>query len=155
MRIAGTRSWPADVTLGAVWTYRTDRPFTASAGVDLDGNRNNDYVPGTKKGDGNRMDMTQFLQLVNDFRATRRLAPIPESQIESDDYSRVDLRVSKAFDVGVSRVEVIGQVFNAFGTVNLGGIGVTRQTSALSNAFGRILGAQPLQQGEIAMRVTW
>ena len=34
-------------------------------------------------------------------------------------------------------------------------IGVTRQTNALSNAFGQILGAQPRQEGELAIRVTW
>ena len=32
-------------------------------------------------------------------------------------------------------------MFNLFGTDNLGGIGITRQTNALSDAFGRILGA--------------
>jgi hypothetical protein len=146
---------PFDITLGAVWTLRSDRPFTASAGVDLDGNRNNDYVPGTKKGDGNRMEMSEFLGFVNSFRATRGLAPIPESQIDSDNYNRLDLRVSKAFQLGVPRVEVIGQLFNVFGTTNLGGIGFTRQTNALSDAFGRILGAQPRQQGELALRLTW
>jgi hypothetical protein len=146
---------PFDITLGAVWTLRSDRPFTASAGVDLDGNRNNDYVPGTKKGDGNRMEMSEFLGFVNSFRATRGLAPIPESQIDNDNYNRLDLRVSKAFQLGVPRVEVIGQLFNVFGTTNLGGIGFTRQTNALSNAFGRILGAQPRQQGELALRLTW
>lgn len=153
---SGAVALPADFTLGLVWTFRTGRPFTASAGVDLDGNRNNDYVPGTKKGDGNRMDMGEFLGLVNAFRATRNLAAIAESQIESDDYQRMDLRVSKAFSFGSGpRLEAIAQVFNVFGTVNLGGIGVTRQTNALSNAFGRILGAQPRQQAELALRMTW
>jgi hypothetical protein len=146
---------PWDVTAGMVWTYRTDRPFTASAGVDLDGNRNNDYVPGTKKGDGNRMDMDEFLGFVNAFRASRNLAAISEDQIESDKYQRFDLRVSKAIQLGVGRVEFIGQLFNAFGNINRGGIGVTRQTNALSNAFGRILGVQPRQEGELAIRLTW
>ena len=59
---------PFDITFGGVWTLRSGRPFTASAGVDLDGNRNNDYVTGTKKGDGNRMDMAEFLGLINTFR---------------------------------------------------------------------------------------
>ena len=72
-----------------------------------------------------------------------------------DKYQRFDLRVSKAFQLGAPRLEVIGQIFNLFGTVNLGGIGVGRQTNALSNAFGRILGAQTRQQGEVALRVTW
>lgn len=152
---SGAMVVPGDVTVGLVWTMRSSRPFTASAGVDLDGNRNNDYVPGTRKGDGNRMDMAQYLGLVNAFRATRNMAAIQASQIDSDSYNRMDVRVSKAFRLGVPRVEVIGQVFNLFGTVNSGGIGVGRQTNALSNAFGQILGAQPRQQGEVALRVTW
>jgi hypothetical protein len=101
------------------------------------------------------VDMGEFLGLVNAFRATRNLAPIPESQIDSDNYNRMDVRASKAFQLGGPRLEVIGQVFNLFGTTNLGGIGFTRQTNALSNAFGQILGAQPRQQGELALRVTW
>ena len=152
---SGAMVLPWRVTAGAVWTYRTDRPFTASAGVDLDGNRNNDYVPGTKKGDGNRMDMGEFLGFVNTFRASRSLAAITEAQIESDKYQRFDLRVSKAMQLGVGRVELIGQLFNAFGNINRGGIGVGRQTNALSNAFGQILGVQPRQEGELAIRLTW
>ena len=152
---SGAMVLPWSVTAGAVWTYRTDRPFTASAGVDLDGNRNNDYVPGTKKGDGNRMDMGEFLGFVNTFRASRNLAAITEAQIESDKYQRFDLRVSKAVQLGAGRVELIGQLFNAFGNINRGGIGVGRQTNALSNAFGQILGIQPRQEGELAIRLTW
>jgi hypothetical protein len=146
---------PGGITVGGVWTLRSGRPFTASAGVDLDGNRNNDYVAGTKKGDGSRMPMDEFLGLVNAFRATRNLAPIAESQIESDKYNRMDLRVSKSFSFADRRLELIGQVFNVFGTTNLGGIGFTRQTNALSNAFGQILGAQPRQQAELAVRLIW
>jgi hypothetical protein len=152
---SGALVLPWQITAGGVWTYRTDRPFTASAGVDLDGNRNNDYVPGTKKGDGNRMKMDEFLGFVNAFRASRNLAAIPESQIQSDKYQRFDIRVSKAIQLGVGRVELIGQLFNAFGNINRGGIGVGRQTNALSNAFGQILGIQPRQEGELAIRLTW
>ena len=75
-----------------------------------------------------------------------------ESQIQSDSYNRMDLRVSKAFQMGGTRLELIGQVFNLFGTTNLGGIGITRQTNAQSAVFGQILGAQPRQQGELAIR---
>ncbi|HEY6361837.1 MAG TPA: TonB-dependent receptor [Vicinamibacterales bacterium] len=149
---SGATLIPGDVTIGAVWTLRSSRPFTATTSVDLDGNRNNDYVPGTKKGDGNRMPMDQFLGLVNAFRATRNLGPVSESQIQSDQYNRMDLRVSKAFQLAGNRLELIGQVFNLFGSTNLGGIGITRQTNAQSAVFGQILGAQPRQQGELAIR---
>ena len=145
---------PGDITLGAVWTIRSDRPFRATAGRDLnrDG-ANTDYVPGTKKGDGNRMDADEFVDLVNAWRAQNGLGAISAGQIDSDDFNRLDVRLSKSFSVGGERsFELIAQVFNVLGRTNLGGIGVGRQTNALSNAFGQILGAQPRQEAELAVR---
>jgi hypothetical protein len=52
-------------------------------------------------------------------------------------------------------VELIGQVFNLLGRTNLGGVGSSYQTNARSADFGRILTAQPRQQGEVAIRMTW
>jgi outer membrane receptor protein involved in Fe transport len=145
---------PWDLTLGAVWTGRTSRPFSARAGRDLNADgANTDFVPGTHKGQGNR-DLD--LGLVNTWRAANGLGPISADQIDSSKYNRTDVRISKAITLGGSRrLEIIGQVFNLFGVDNLGGIGVTQQTNALSNAFGQILGAQPRQQAEIAVRTSW
>ena len=53
------------------------------------------------------------------------------------------------------RLELIGQVFNLLGTDNLGGVGSTQVTNALSDSFGRILTAQPRQQAELAVRFAW
>ena len=142
---------PGDVTLGGVWTLRTNRPFSARAGRDLnvDG-ANTDYVPGTHKGQGSR-DLD--FGLINAWRAQNNLGPISEDQIDSDDFNRFDFRASKSFSVGGDRsLELIAQVFNLFGRTNLGGIGVGRQLNALSNAFGQILGAQPRQEAELAVR---
>jgi hypothetical protein len=142
---------PGDVTLGGVWTLRSNRPFSARAGRDLnrDG-ANTDYVPGTHKGQGNR-DLD--IDLVNAWRAQNRLGPISEDQLDSDDYNRFDVRASKAIGLGGDRtIELIAQVFNLFGRTNLGGIGVGRQLNSLSNAFGQILGAQPRQEAELAVR---
>jgi hypothetical protein len=100
-----------------------------------------------------------MLTAVNAYRATRNLAPIPASQIDSLTYSRTDLRASKAISFGGSRkIELIGQVFNIFGVDNLGGIGgggTPYQTNATSAQFGEILTAQPRQQGEVAIRYAW
>jgi hypothetical protein len=151
---SGAMIVPGDVTLGAVWTLRSNRPWRATAGRDLnlDG-ANTDYVPGTKKGEGSRRDVDDFLADINAWRAQSNLAPIAASQIDSDSFNRLDVRVSKAFDFGTDRsVELIAQVFNVLGRTNLGGIGVGRQTNALSNAFGQILGAQPRQEAELAVR---
>jgi hypothetical protein len=46
----------------------------------------------------------------------------------------------------------VGQVFNLFGTNNLGGIGTSQTTNALAATFGQTPSAQPRQQGELAIR---
>ena len=51
--------------------------------------------------------------------------------------------------------DVIGQVFNLLGTDNIGGIGSSWVTNALSSEFGRIQTAQPRQQAEVAARIAW
>jgi hypothetical protein len=52
-------------------------------------------------------------------------------------------------------MELVGQVFNLFGTDNLGGIGSSQVGNATSITFGQILTAQPRQQGEVAIRYLW
>ena len=46
-------------------------------------------------------------------------------------------------------------MFNLFGRDNLGGIGSSFNTNALSDAFGRLTTAQPRQQAELAVRVVF
>jgi hypothetical protein len=58
---------------------------------------------------------------------------------------------------GNRKLEVIGQVFNLFGTNNLiasGGVG-SYVTNALSDSFGKILTAGNRQQAEVALRYAW
>ena len=51
------------------------------------------------------------------------------------------------------KVDVIAQVFNAFGTTNLLPPGAGSYVdNTLSDSFGKILSAQPRQQGEVAIR---
>jgi hypothetical protein len=147
---------PADVIAGVIVSYRTPTPFTPSAGIDLNNDGStNDVVPGTHRGMGNR-DSAAMLAAVNAYRASRNLAPIPESQIDNNTLKKVDVRVTKGFVVGGSRkIELVGQVFNLFGWDNLGGIGSSQVSNATSITFGQILTAQPRQQGEIAIRYSW
>jgi len=152
--LSGGFQLPWDMVAGAIYSYRTTNPFTATAGVDLnnDGSSTNDLVPGTTRGQGNR-DTAGMLTAVNAFRAARALGPIPESQIDTNVQSRMDVRITKGIGLGGSRkLELVGQVFNLFGTDNLGGIGSSWVTNATSPSFGRILTSQPRQQGEIAIR---
>jgi hypothetical protein len=148
---------PWDVTLGGVWTIRSSMPFSARAGRDLNNDgATTDYVPGTTRNTGNR---TLDLAPVNAWRALNGLGPIAATQIDTNNYNSVDLRLSKSFALGASRkkVEVVGQVFNVFGTTNLlasGGSGAWVD-NALSDSFGRILTAFNRQQGEVAIRFAW
>ncbi len=156
---------PYEVTLGAIWTVRSTMPFSAVAGRDLNGDGlATDYVPGTTSNIANR-DNTAMLAAVNAWRASNGLGPIAQSNIDSNRYNSVDLRVSKAFPLGGRRqIEVIGQVFNLLGSDNLiasggtaagGGVSASWSTNALADSFGRILQASNRQQAELALRFVW
>ena len=82
---------PVDVTLGAVYTFRSQLPWSATAGRDLNGDGfNSDLVPGTTRDSGGFS-----LAAVNAWRAQNGLAPVNSSQIDSSRISEVDVRVSK------------------------------------------------------------
>jgi hypothetical protein len=143
---------PYDITLGAIWTFRTNLPFTAVAGRDLNRNGfNDDFVPGTTRNQGNR-DLD--LNLVNAWRALNGFPPISEDQIEDTRISVVDMRVSKTFPIAQDyRLELMFQVFNLFNQVNLGApYAGANVTNALSASFGRVLTARDARQAEIAIR---
>ena len=154
---SGTARLPFDITLGAVWTIRTALPYSALAGVDLngDGVSNNDYVPGTTRNQAGRDDTntTLVLQKVNEWRAVRGLAPIPDTQPQSSDYNRFDVRVSRGITIGGNRsVDLVAQVFNLFGRDNLvGGTGGTFVANALSASFGRYTVAAPRREAEVGV----
>jgi hypothetical protein len=97
-----------------------------------------------------------MLELVNAWRATNGLGSVSADQIDNNRYNRLDVRGSKSFPLaGTRKLELIGQVFNVLGTDNLLPVGGGWVTNALSASFGRILSAQPRQQAELAVRVTW
>ncbi len=71
----------------------------------------------------------------------------------TDEFQRIDMRVSKQIGLGgARRLELIGQVFNLFGTDSFG-VGATPwQLNATSNSFGTINTVYPRQQAELAVR---
>lgn len=78
--------------------------------------------------------------------------------IDSNKYNSLDVRASKAFSLGGNRkIELVGQLFNIFGTDNLlasGALGAW-VNNARSDSFGHILQAFPRQQAELAIRFVW
>jgi hypothetical protein len=151
---SGSVMLPYEISLGAVFNLRSSSPFNSTAGRDLnrDGTAATDYVPGTTRNMGNR-DTAKMLQLVNTWRAQNALAPIPASQIDTNEYRRLDVRASKSLSLGgVRKLDLVAQVFNVLGRDNLGGVGSGWVTNALSDAFGRLLAAQDNRQAELAVR---
>ena len=154
---SGTARLPFDVTLGAVWTIRTALPYSALAGVDLngDGVSNNDYVPGTTRNTAGHdsANTAKVLELVNAWRAVRNRAPITASQLQSSKFNRFDIRVSRSIAIPSGRsVDLVAQVFNVFGRDNLiGGTGGTFINNALSDSYGKYTIAAPRQEAEVGI----
>src|SRR5438132_10919734 len=75
---------PGDVVIGTIYNFRTTSPFSARAGVDINGDGvNTDYVPGTTKSMGDRNNEA-MMAAVNDYRAPLGLAALPVSRIEKN-----------------------------------------------------------------------
>ncbi|MBI4887761.1 MAG: hypothetical protein HY824_11760, partial [Acidobacteria bacterium] len=151
---SGSVLLPYDVVLGAVFTARSTMPFSAIAGVDLNGDANiTDYVPGLTRNVFNRGNDTEMMAKVNAYRATAGLGPLPASQIDTNEYYGVDLRGTKSVRVGGgARVELVAQVFNLLNRKNLL---AAWQVNARSNAFGTSVSAANMRQAELAVRVSF
>ena len=147
---SGSVLLPSDITLGVIWSLRSELPWTATAGRDLNGDGfGTDLVPGTTRNAGAR---TLDLATVNAYRALNGREPISAGQLDSSRINMVDMRASKDVTLrGTVKLQVLAQVFNLFNTKNL----VGRVGNALSNNFGRILVARPGTQGEIGVRLIW
>ena len=151
---SGSFILPGDFTIGTVFSARSPMPFSAIAGIDLNGDGNTtDYVPGTTRNVFNRGNNSAMLAAVNAYRALTTLAAIPAGNVMTNEYYSLDARLSKSLQVTASRrVELIAQVFNLLNRKNLL---AAWQTNALSSAFGTIPSAANMRQAEVAVRFTY
>jgi hypothetical protein len=151
---SGSVLLPWDITLGALYTYRSELPWSATAGRDLNGDTfNTDLVPGTTRNAGAR---NLNLAAVNSYRQANGLGPIAAADIDSSRISIMDMRVSKALRFGERKIDLLAQAFNVLNTKNLQAqFGGGRVGNALSNTFGRITSARASRQIELAVRLMW
>ena len=152
---SGSVLLPGDMTLGLIWSLRSQLPWSATAGSDLNRDGfNTDLVPGTTRNSGSR---NLNLAAVNAYRAANGLSTVTESQVDSSRVNMVDLRLNKDFALrGTRKLQVLAQVFNLFNTENLQAqYGGGRTGSARSANFGRIFTARPATQGELGVRFIW
>jgi hypothetical protein len=149
--VSGAVLIPGGINLSGVLTARSTMPFSAQAGSDLNGDAaNSDFVPGTTRNVFNRGNDSERLSVVNEWRAGLGLSPINESQIDTNEYIGVDLRVTKSFPIrDRQQFEVIFQVFNLLDRTNLLSSWVT---NGRSNAFGTSRAAAAKRQAEVAVR---
>lgn len=152
---SGVWQMPWNTTLGAVWTFRSDLPFSALAGRDLNNDGfANDLVPGTKRNQGARdLDLSK----VNAWRAQFGLPPVSKDQIDSTRFSSLDVRLSKAFSLKrEQKLELIVQVFNLTNRTNLQAPYTEgRITNALSTNFGRIFTAGEKRRFQLGVSFTF
>lgn len=150
--LSGYTKLPWRITVGGIYTVRSSLPLVAVTGISNDVGSTSEYVPGTTK---NQHSAANILAEVNHWRVnTEGLSAIPSSQIQSSFYNQLDMHINK--DVRITErvnLQIIGQLFNVFGTDNFGGVGSTQQSNASSSSFGTISSALPRQQAELAARV--
>jgi hypothetical protein len=155
---SGTVQLPGTVMLAGVFTYRSVTPFSAVAGIDINGDSAvTDYVPGTARNVFNRGSNDAEMAFVNAWRAINRLAPLPASQIDANNYFGLDLRASKQLSIGGGRrVELSLNVFNALNRTNLlSNVNSSIITNALAPNFGQIQSAYPKRQAQLGVRFTF
>jgi len=116
--VSGILGAVQNITLGGIWSLRTQLPWTPIAGRDLNRDGfNTDLVPGTTRNSGGR---NLNLDMVNQWRSSTGLQLINPSQIDSSRINILDIRLSKIFPVKDSiKLEVLAQSFNLFNTKNL------------------------------------
>jgi hypothetical protein len=148
---------PWEIQFSAIGDFRSSLPFSPSTNLDLNldgytGDLPADILPGS----GCR---SLNLDAINTFRRSRNLTPVTE--VDCPAFANVDLRASKFFQIGRSRLEVIAQLFNMFDRANFAISSGNMQAG--NDANGRPLFGQPAslapninapaRQGEIAVRI--
>ena len=164
--LSGSVVLPFKIVVGGIFTYRSSEPFSVTtttttptiltaALLNADGTAQ--YVPGTKRDQGNRgisyAAINAYRADYNTAHPTANLSTnLGSGAVASTQYNDFDLRVSKVvFQHEAMKLEVIGQAFNLFGTENYTGI----TTAPTATAFGAPTGAGTVQIGELAAKFTF
>jgi Carboxypeptidase regulatory-like domain/TonB dependent receptor len=158
--LSGSVMLPGQIMVGGIFSYRSNLPFsvttstlTSATGVlpvNPNPNGTAQYVPGTKRDQGNRGLNYAALNLYrSQIGLSNNLTP---GSVASTKYTDFDIRISKYFfQRDTRRLEIIGQAFNLFGTENY----TTITNSPISPTFGAPTAANTVQIGELAAKFTF
>lgn len=120
LSISAIAPLPWGVQLATIVSLRTGNPWDITAGVDLDGDGNRQDRPAGLVKNAGGTESQANLDIINAFRASRRLAPITMEQLtRSSGEKVVDLRATKQFVVGGrTRIGMFLEAYNLLNTVN-------------------------------------
>ena len=124
LSVSGSAVLPWSIQVSGIVKWLSAPPFTVNAGLDLNGDGLRDNTPlGLPPWIG-RGDVTGQLGIVNSFRQSLGLQPVPATLLDLDRwrYFSVDMRATKAVRLSDRRrLEVFLETFNLTNHVNLMG----------------------------------
>jgi Carboxypeptidase regulatory-like domain len=146
LAISAATTLPGLIQISGIGKFVSGSPFHDQAGVDLDGDGTitNDRPAGLESSVGRR-DVDQSLQIINSFRASRGLAPIPASLLKLDPYVSLDARVTKVIPLsGSRRLDLFFEGYNLTNHENFTPYSVN--VNIVSSSFLVRNGARPARQ---------
>jgi hypothetical protein len=153
--LSAATSIPWKIQISGIAKFISGSPFHDQAGVDLDGDGTvtNDRPAGLDSSVGRR-DVEQSLQIINAFRASRGLAPIPASLLNLDPFVSIDGRITKAIPLnGTRRLDLFFEGFNLTNHENFTPYSIN--ANIVSSSFLVRNGARPPRQMQWGARFTF
>jgi len=154
LSVSAATTLPWLVQVSGIGKFASGSPFHDQAGVDLDGDGTvtNDRPAGLDSSVGRR-DVDQQLQIINSFRTSRGLVPIPASLLRLDPFVSVDARVTKAIPFSGRRLDLFFEGFNLTNHENFTPYSVN--INIISSSFLLRNGARPPRQFQWGARFTF
>ncbi len=121
LSVAASTSLPWGFEVSGILKALSGAPYNVQAGFDLDGDgqTQGDRPPGLPITVG-RDDVEASLAIINDLRASRRLAPISADLLKLEPYVSIDGRITKAFSMpGGNSLQLFAEGYNLTNVVNL------------------------------------
>jgi outer membrane receptor protein involved in Fe transport len=146
LAISAATTLPGLIQISGIGKFISGSPLHDQAGVDLDGDGTvtNDRPSGLESSVGRR-NVAESLQIINAFRASRGLPPIPASLLELDPFVSVDGRITKVVRVGGNRrLDLFFEGFNLTNHENFTPYSVN--VNIVSSSFLVRNGARPARQ---------
>jgi hypothetical protein len=155
LSLSAATNLPWQIQISGIGKFVSGSPFHDQAGVDLDGDGTvtNDRPVGLDSSVGRR-NVDQQLQIINDYRASRHLAPVPASLLQLDPFVSIDARVTKGISLGSSRrLDLFFEGFNLTNHENFTPYSVN--VNIVSSSFLVRNGARPSRQMQWGARFTF